>query len=108
MTRWSSRPAGGHLRHSIALGVKIQAATGFAFGLENQRAFTGTVGSNPTLSVPEAQSVTWLLLPDRALSFLWVFVAPCPFRVVSPPFRQRFGTNSEQRTVTAADGTKKD
>ena len=30
----------------------------YGSGLENQRAFTGTVGSNPTLSVPEAQSLT--------------------------------------------------
>ena len=54
MTRWLEKPAGGiyatHLCHAIALEVKITATTSFAFGLENQRVFTGTVGSNPTLS----------------------------------------------------------
>ena len=40
------------LCHAIALEVKNQAMTGFAFGLENQRGCKFTVGSNPTLSVP--------------------------------------------------------
>ena len=44
--------------HFIALGGKSPAVTGFAFGLENQRRRKFTVGSNPTLSVSEAQSLT--------------------------------------------------
>ena len=32
-------------------------ATGVAFGLKNQHDFTGTVSSNPTLSVQKVQSL---------------------------------------------------
>jgi hypothetical protein len=62
-----------HLCHIIALGGKNQVMTGFAFGLENQRVFTGTVGSNPTLSVQKTQSLTVFLIPGirRGLPFLW-------------------------------------
>ncbi|QNJ20474.1 hypothetical protein SynA1825c_02178 [Synechococcus sp. A18-25c] len=46
------------LCHTIASGTKTPAVTDLSFGLENQRVFTGTVGSNPTLSALKAQSVT--------------------------------------------------
>ena len=62
MTRWFLKPAEAiyatYLCHAIAIEVKTHAVTSFAFGLENQRGCKFTVGSDPTLSVSEAQSLT--------------------------------------------------
>ena len=48
-------------------GSKTPAVTGLSFGLENQRDFTGTVGSNPTLSALKAQSLTGLFYVQKPL-----------------------------------------